>query len=266
MERLVLHIPLIKVFLWFLFGVIALAVALPSVFLIVWSIFGTETVGVLSKQPSISWFLRVLSAPEWRESIAFSVILGCIISGVGCLLLSAHFFFLRYSSSLVERVSYFLTITPVILPGVIYALALKLFGASIGLSEQLLLGIGHLVFVLPVQYFVLETAQESVPTSMLFAASTLGATPVRNLIFVYLPSIRNTLKSCFLVGFFFSFDEIIVAAFVLDSPLVTVPKRLWDEINRNMDPNPAVIATLLLIGFSFLLFVTSITSLWRQFK
>jgi len=233
--------------LWVAVGALSILVAIPSMFLALWALRGTETVGVLQNHITLHWFRLVVLSPEWQVSIVYSFTLAFVTSTVGCAILANHFFFLRYAPRWVEYSTYLLTILPAILPAIIYALALRLFGASLRLPEVCMLGLGHLVLVLPAQYFVFEAFQERIPTETLQAASTLGANSWRCLVHVYVPLLFGAVKSAFLVGFFFSFDEIIIASFVIDSPLVTVPKRLWDEVNRNMDPTPSVIATLLLL-------------------
>lgn len=266
LDVLPLQAPYLRTILRTLLAFLSIAIVLPLVFLVVWAFWGSETVGLLSKDASFYWFQRVLFSPEWRESIFYSLVLAITTSGMGCGILASHFFFLRYTARWVEYTTFLITIIPAILPAVIFALALRIFGATVGFSEQCLLGIGHIVLVLPVQYFVFEAFQERIPTEMLHAASTLGANPFRNLIFVYVPLVLSAIRSAFLVGFFFSFDEIIIASFIIDSPLITVPKRLWDEVNRSMDPSPAVIATMLLL-MSFSIITTFIFGwIWASSK
>ena len=229
-----------------------------------WAILGTGTVGVLGDSATFEWFAAVLRSPEWRTSLVYSSSVAFIVSITGTIVLAGHFYVVRYSSRWFERFGYGLALTPAILPAVIYALALRMFGGTVGLPEQVLLGLGHLVFVLPMQYFVFESAQDTVPTEMLHAGSTLGAAHTVNLITVYLPSVLRAVRAAFLVGFFFSFDEIIAAAFLIDSAMVTVPKRLWDTVNRSMDPSPAVVATLLLLLYVVILALSRLITTRRS--
>ncbi len=240
-----------------LFGLLAIAslpVIIPSIFLIMWSIFGTETIGFLSESSSLIWFKKVLLNSEWQESLIYSLILGIFTAGIGCIVLTVHFFFLRRVTRVVETLTYTALILTAVIPPVIFALSLRLFGADAQMPEYTLMAIGHLAFVLPVQYFVFETSQENIPSEMLESAITLGASPFRALLMVFVPSVIGAIRSAFIVGFFFSFDEIVIAAFVIDSPIVTVPKRLWDNVHRSMEPDPAVIATILLLLYIAIIF------------
>lgn len=248
-ELVTLKIPWLRGAFWGVL-VVGLAPALsPALFLVVWALFGTETVGVLAADATLEWFRLLLASPEWRESLTYSTLLAIVVSATSCAILTVHFFFMRYAPPWVERLGYCLTVIPIILPSIVYALALRIIGGKIGLDEMILIGVGQSVFVIALQYFVLEAAQDKIPNEMMFSASTLGASNITNIIYVYFPALRQSLLQAFLIGFFFSFDEIVIAAFLNESPLVTVPKRLWDQVHRNMDPSPAVIATMLLTLF-----------------
>lgn len=265
-DLLTLEIPVLRILLWLISSIILILVVLPSLYLIIWAFWGTETVGIISSDFTLKWITKILFNPEWRESLLYSIGLAILVSLLSSLILTIHFYFMRFAPPWVERFSYLMTIVPIILPPVIFALALRLFGSNILLPEMILLTLGHIVFVVPIQYFVFETAQERIPSEMLFAGTVMGANSFRNIFFVYLPMLSNTIWVAFLVGFFFSFDEIVIAAFIIDSPLVTIPKRLWDQIHRSMEPNPAVVASILLIFYIILLFIVIFVKTFRKNK
>jgi ABC-type spermidine/putrescine transport system permease subunit II len=240
---------------------------MPSLYLVLWAFFGSETVGVLDRAPKIRWFVSLYADPEWRSSIAYSLVLAALVSMVSSLVLIVHFYFMRYAAPPLEILAYATTILPVIIPQVIYALALKLFGGRMGVPELVLVFVGHLIFILPLQFFVLEAAQETIPTELLFAGNTLGASHLKNVVFNYFLLMKRPVVVSFLVGFFFSFDELVIATFVIDSPMVTVARRLWDQVHRSMVPFPAVVACSLLGVYVLLLIVVwTISRVKRQVR
>ena len=240
-----LRMPLLRVVFWTVTVIVIALVTAPSIYLFLWAFKGTETVGVLD-HASWRWFKELFSSVEWRESILYSVLLAVFSSAFGTMVLVVHFYFMRFVSPLLDRVSYALVIVSVTVPPVIYALALRILGASWNVSEVFLVFLGNVVSVLPVQFFCLEAAQETLPIETLHAGQTMGATHARSILFVYLPLLRKAVWTAFFVGFFFSFDELVIATFVIDSPLVTVPRRLWDQLPQTMNPMPAVISCLLI--------------------
>lgn len=264
-HRLVLRLGFWKALLWASFLVVAFLAVAPCFYLAIWAFEGTETIGRLAGPPTFSWFIKIIEDPEWQQSLIYSAVLGVTVSMVGAALLTLHFYFMRYSHQAWDRLAYAFIFLVATIPSTIYALGLRLLGGRLAVPELVLVGIGHLIFVMSIQFFVLESGQERVPSERLFAGSTLGATHLRNIWFCYLPLMRETVTAAFLVGLFFSLDELVVATFVIDSTLVTVPRRLWDQVNRGMTPAPAVLAivfalTYVLTGFG----LASLNRFWRQ--
>jgi ABC-type spermidine/putrescine transport system permease subunit II len=242
-----LNIPIIKIGAFLCLALVIGLVVVPAVYLVIWALYGTDTVGVLSDTISTTWVTHLLLDDSWQTSLVYSCLIATIVSTLSCIVLTIHFYYMRYTTSLIEGLSFVMILIPIIFPSIIYALALRMLGGAIGLPEVVLLVIGHLVFVIPLQFFVFESAQDGVPKEILYAGSTMGASNVRNILSVFVPLMSRAIWVSFLVGFFFSFDEIIIASFVIDSPMVTVPRRLWDQVPRSMDPSPAVIGSLQLL-------------------
>jgi ABC-type spermidine/putrescine transport system permease subunit II len=212
----------------------------------VWAFYGTDILGKLAARPTLHWFVVLLSDPQWLSSLTYSLLLSSAVSLSSATFLFLLFYATRFAPRKVETIIYVLTIIPVILPAVIYAMALKVVCGRLGIPEMAVLFCGNLVLTLPLQYFILESAQDNVPDSRLDAGLTLGASHLSNLWNVFLPPLKKTLLSVLLIGIVLSFDEIVLATFIIDSPLVTVPRRLWDQVGNDDRPFAAVIGMLLL--------------------
>lgn len=259
-EPLDLKIPITKIFMWFVFVVISLLVLVPSLFNIIWAFWGTDLVGILDSQSSLTWFRSFFSSSGWKGAFLYSLILAIVVSLSGCIVLTIHFYFSRFILSPLNYIAYILTLLPVVIPAIIYALALRLVGVRLLAPEIILVFIGHCVFVIPMQFFIIESSQETVSSDTLYAGNTLGASHLVNITLNYMPLIRKPLRSAFLVGFFYSFDELVIATFIIDSTFVTVPRKLWDQVPRNMDPMPAVVAVLLLVTYLAITILFSLLS------
>jgi hypothetical protein len=57
---------------------------------------------------------------------------------------------------------------------------------------------------------------------------------------------RRAIFAALVLGFFASFDEVVIALFVMDASTYTVPLRLWKDLSHVVNPEAAVISTLLL--------------------
>ena len=235
--------------LWAIFGLVVVPSLLPTLYALVWSLLGTETVGRLRDVPTVTWYHEMLTNPAWLRSITYSAMLATMSSAFCCLILVLHFFSTRYYKTIPNRIAYAFVLLPVVFPAVIYALALRGFGTALGLPEKVTVFMGHMAFILPLQFFVLEPAQDRVPDHVLHSASLLGARPNQVLRSIFVPLVARGLLSSFWVGFFFSIDELVIASFVIDSTDLTVPRKLWDEMQRTMTPESAVVGTLLFLTY-----------------
>lgn len=228
-------------------GGVAGASLIPVVYVFAWSFWGTPIVGVLHSPPSLRWFRLFVQDPSWTRACSYSLAIACIVSSVGVALFVLFFYGARFAGERTRYSVYALMIAYLVTPPMLLAMALRLLAGRLGLGEMLPLFLGQVLVVCPVQYFALDSIQTGVPSERLLAGITLGATHGRNLLHVYWPQVRRAAFAAWGLGFLLSFDELVIALMVIDSNRVTVPRKLWEEIPRSMDPLPAVIGTLLVI-------------------
>jgi len=248
--------PRIQVVLRALSALTVLAIAVPACYMLIWSTWGTEVVGRLRSlhEWSLDWIAILLRNPEWRASILRSVMLGVGASFVGAAINAAYNYCRRFSGEYVKNATYYTMIVLLLNPLIAYGMAVRSVGSMLGWSPWLLLYFGHLLVVLPLQYLVFEAGAGAVQDDTLYAARTCGAGHAGTLVHIYLPKMRGAFLTAFVLGFFVSFDEVVIALFVLDKSASTVPVRLWRGLSEVVKPEAAVVSTLLLctIGFIFM--------------
>ena len=69
-----------------------------------------------------------------------------------------------------------------------------------------------------------------------------------------LPGIAPGLISGAILAFMHSWDEIVIVLFVASRAITTIPRRIWDGINDQLDPMIAAVATVM-VAISILLLV-----------
>lgn len=257
----------IRVFAWLTFVLFAVMATVPTVYAIVWAFWGTDVVGILSGQPTLKWFSDVFFHAKWRDAIICSALLGIVVSLLGCLAIACHCYAARFRSitRIEERVVGGIILLPLLIPGVIYGLALLLTMGRLHLTSYafVILAAGHMAVIMPIQYFIFDAQQEGINSSTIFSGVCLGAGHIRNMFVVYLPLAARPMMYAFLAGFFLSFDETVVSLFVLNSSRVTIPRRMWDEIDQITQPIPGVVATLLILVVALSLFCVFVPSMIR---
>lgn len=226
----------------------AALVLIPTVYLVVWSLWGTEVPGRLRTSPTGTWFTGVLSSRQWLDSLAYSAVIAIAVGVAGTLANCCYVYFSRFTPAWIHVVTFVLMTAALLNPVIAYGMSLRLLGSSTGSPEWLTVTVGHLVVVLPIQYFILEAAQERTSREMIWAGRTLGASHWGNFFAVFVPLNRLAIIGAFVVGFFVSFDEVVTATFVILSSFVTTPLRLWQGASHMMRPDAAVVSTLLLVA------------------
>jgi putative spermidine/putrescine transport system permease protein len=123
-------------------------------------------------------------------------------------------------------------LSPIMVPGVVIALALYIYFARIGLRDgDVRLVLGHIVATLP---FVIVTASaglRQVDPALETAATIMGASRFTIFRKVTLPLIRSLMLAGGLFAFLISFDEVVISWFVARADTTTHPSRCSPRSN-----------------------------------
>jgi putative spermidine/putrescine transport system permease protein len=79
------------------------------------------------------------------------------------------------------------------------------------------------------------------------AARNLGATMLETLRLVIIPAARAGIVTGAVFAFAISWDELVVNLFITSRNVYTLPRKIWDGIQDNIDPAVAALATLLIL-------------------
>lgn len=137
---------------------------------------------------------------------------------------------------------------PQIVPVIILALGimilysrLRMYGSFAGIVAA------HTLLALPFVVTGVVGALRQRGETITQAARVLGATPARAFWHVTLPSIKGSVVSSAIFSFFVSFDELVVALFVMGRN-ETLPMRIWGSVRDDLTPVVAAAATLLIVA------------------
>lgn len=149
-------------------------------------------------------------------------------------------------------------LTPFLLPGVAYAVALYAMYAQfhiVGTTVGLILA--DSVIALPFVVVIVGAAIKRVPPDLELVAMSLGASRARALIGITFRLTLPAIAAAFVLAFLAAFDEATFVNFVGGPDLVTLPKAIFDSLRLGVDPLITGIATILmaLTGVTMLLAV-----------
>jgi len=164
----------------------------------------------------------------------------------------------RLSSRAAEAVRLFMLL-PIIVPVIVQALAIYRFWIDLGLIDTYIgTIIAHTLIALPYVIITVSAALANVDPRTEQAARNLGATNSQAVRLVILPAVMPGVLSGALFAFTISFDEIVTVLFITSREVYTLPKRIWNGIQDNLDPTIAAVATMLM----FLTLALLLVDLW----
>lgn len=205
---------------------------------------------------SFQHFETVLGSAEWLGSIwqSFTIAVAATmlsvtagtLCAIGCWRIS------RRATDLVRL----LMLLPLIIPSIVYAIGLYRYFGPLGLLDRFLgVVIAHGVTGIPYVVITVSTALAAFDPRLEQAARGMGASLTQTLRWVILPRIAPGIFSGAIFAFIHSWDELVMVLFIASRDVFTLPRRIWDGINENLDPAMAAVAVLLIVFTLLLLLV-----------
>jgi putative spermidine/putrescine transport system permease protein len=222
--------------------------ALPAFAVIPVSFTDTRYLSLPQEHLSLQHWRAFLASREWLSSIWQSLWIAAVstvaavaagtLCAIGCW---------RLASGLSEKVRGVM-ILPMAVPTIVYALGiyriyvdLDLVGTALGVI------LAHMVTGLPYVVLTVSASLSNLDPRLEQAARGLGASVGQTLRHVIVPNILPGVLSGAIFAFIHSWDELIVVIFIGGRALFTLPRRMWDGINDNLDPVIAVVATAMIL-------------------
>jgi putative spermidine/putrescine transport system permease protein len=210
--------------------------------------------------PGGDWSLRhyaeLLNDGTWMRSIRDSLVVAgsATIAAVALGTMTALACW-RLSSGLSE-LTRMLMLAPIIVPAIVHALGFYQVWAQFGLLDTYLgLIIAHAMKGTPYVVISVSAALANVDLKLEQAARSLGASVPQALWKVILPAARPGVLAGAIFAFALSWDEIVVNLFITSRNVYTLPRKIWDGIQDNIDPAVAAVASLLVTVTSVIMII-----------
>lgn len=197
---------------------------------------------------SISLFLyrKFFSDPQWISALWLSVRVALAVTVLALAFgLSAAYALVRGEFPGKQLVM-FILMSPILVPVVVIALGLYFYFARLHLIGSYAgLVAAHTIYTMP---FVLVTAMAGlrhVNPSLEAAGAIMGAGRFSVFLHITLPILRPAIVVGALFAFLMSFDEVVIAFFILDATSFTLPVKMYGSIQFDNSPVLAAVSSLL---------------------
>lgn len=228
-------------------GVMCLLLMAPIVIVCILAFSGDGYLRFPPAAFSLQWFAKFFGDLNWQRAMLSSLIIGVI----ACVVSTTIGFFAAYAFLRTEfrgkKLLLSLMITPVIVPSIITAIAMYYLAGKLGLIGNFLwVGLSHAVIAMPIVLLILLSALHAVDPNLERAALGLGSSRVRVFTRVVLPLVLPGLMSAALFAFLASFDELLISLFLAGVRAQTLPVRIWNSLNLQVEPTIAAVSAFLI--------------------
>ena len=208
---------------------------------------------------SLQWFGRFFKDPQWQRALLSSLIIGAI----ACVVSTTIGFFAAYAFLRTEfrgkKLLLSLMLTPIIVPSIITAIAMYYLAGKLGLIGNFLwLGLCHAVIAMPIVLLILLSALHAIDPNLERAALGLGASRTRVFCRVVLPIALPGILSAALFAFLASFDELLISLFLAGVHAQTLPVRIWNSLNLQVEPTIAAVSAFLIAVTALILLIEAV--------
>jgi spermidine/putrescine transport system permease protein len=238
------HDRLLAVFYWATVAMLMLPLGLIALT----SLTDAALVGFPLGRPSLRWYAATVANPANGRAFLLSLVLAAASAGAAAV---AGTWIAVAAAMLRPRWRWLLlagTLLPLVTPGIVHAIALRIAIRSLGLDPgPLAILLGHTIHATPLAAIMVATRLATTQPGVIDAARDLGAGPVRAFLHVQLPWLRPALAGAALLSALNSFDDFI-RSFFLGGYETTLPVLIFGRLRSGLTPEINALATLTLLA------------------
>lgn len=151
-----------------------------------------------------------------------------------------------------------LSIAPLVLPGVAYAVALYTFYVEVGLvGTRIGVILADAMLAIPFVVIVVGAGLKRISADLELVAMSLGASRTRATFGITLRLLTPAIAGASILAFVTTFDEAVLVNFLGGGQVVTLPKAIYDSVRTGIEPLITAIAALLMVFTGVLMFGAS---------
>ncbi|WP_272007514.1 ABC transporter permease [Roseovarius sp. ZX-A-9] len=238
---------------------VACFLALPVLIMLPISLTPNRYLSLPKDGISLRHYKSLIDDPQWIASIADSLFVATLAAMLAVVLGASFAIGIWRRGGMAERVLQPIMLAPMIVPPIVHSVAFYKGWAEIGLLDTYTgLILVHAMKGTPFVILTVAAALANFDPRTEQAARSLGASAGRTMAWVVLPQIKGGLLSGAVFAFFISWDEIIVALFITMRQVYTLPRRIWDGLEDNIDPAIAALGSLMILATVALMILQTI--------
>ncbi|QDL94689.1 ABC transporter permease (plasmid) [Paroceanicella profunda] len=230
----------------------------PVVVIVPISFSGSAFLTFPPESLSLQWYAKFFARADWLEATWLSLWVAGLVTLMATVLGTAAAFGVVRGRFPGQRLVVAFLLSPLIVPGIIVAIAVYFFYARLGIvGSPVAIALAHTALAVPFVVVNVSAVLHGVDRRLEQAAQNLGASAWTTFRLITFPLIRPGVLAGGLFAFIASFDELIVALFITAPGHVTLPARMWQSMRNEIDPTIAAVSSLEILLSVALFFVAA---------
>lgn len=217
----------------------------------------SKFIGFPIRSWTLDWYATVIQDTEVLSVFGYSMTIAIATTILSLIIGTWVAVFLGPNQFRGRAIVFALACLPAVIPGIISAIALRIFARLIDIEPGMFaIILGHTVHNVPFVALVVMARLSTQPKSHIEAARDLGADSIVAFFRVTLPYLKPALIGAGIFCMLLSFDD-FVRAFFLGGYQPTLPVLIFAKLRSGMSPEINAISTIVLI-------MTAILGLWAE--
>ncbi|TYC24381.1 ABC transporter permease subunit [Micromonospora sp. MP36] len=211
---------------------------------------------------STRWFEEYFTDEFWLSSTYLSLTVAIAAAALATVLgVLCAFAVARTRLRKAGVLFYLLSMAPLVMPPIIYAVALFFLFARGGLlGTPTALVLAYTILGLPYVMITSQAVIRNIDPLYEHAAASLGANAARRARDILLPLILPAAISSLLFAFVMAFDDLVLGVFLGSAQTVTLQVRMYQNIQFEVSPKVAAVGVLMTFAMLFVGFLVMVTS------
>jgi mannopine transport system permease protein len=235
-----------------LYGYVLLVIAfllLPVVLIAPISFGSAEHLEFPPRGWSLRWYASYLGDQAWIGPTLFSLRIALLTMVVATVIGTTAALALARGSLPGRTLVNALITAPLIIPAIIYAIAILFLFAPLRLSGTTLgFVLAHTVLAAPYVVLIVSAALSRVDPALELAALSLGASRMTAFRRITLPLVAPGVLTGAAFAFLASFDDATVSFFISGVTDKSLPRKMFENVEFNVSPVLAVVSTLVTVA------------------
>lgn len=238
-----------KIMLGIFAGMVFVFLVIPTILVVPMSFTETRYLVFPPQGFSLQWHQEFFTNSRWVDPTIFSLKLAVLTTIVSLVIGTMASLALVRGMIPGKRVVHLFFLSPMMVPLIVTAFAVYGIFASFRLIGTLPgLVIAHTIIGVPYVILVVTANLYRFDVSLELAARNLGASALKTFLHVTLPMIKPGIIAAGVFCFIESLDELVLVLFLVGTTKMTLPLRMFSEIEFRIAPTVAAASTVFIIA------------------